>query len=247
MTNLTPYEFLRCYLLQQFNRHDFAKIWCDGQANKTKSNNTYNPNANTKTIHIKNKPNLNLEISFPGYKTKITNHKVTYDYRVSLKGIAISHANIIVDLYNKAIQLQDRAYLLNDYLLDIAERGYDYNRQQYMAFNQITAPDSSLLNRVEKIHSSIGKQFGRKGNEDWNYSLDELSYMIMFIVLQEDINYPPPHYEGRKMPFARYLEAVYLAQHPQNGTFNLKDVFLRTLAHHKRPIPYKLDGLQYYS
>ncbi|MEI2369044.1 hypothetical protein, partial [Niallia circulans] len=201
---------------------------------------------NTKWFRVENKYNLNLDISFPGYKTKIQGQKVTYDYRVSLNNIAISHANIVVDLYNKAIQLGNESSLLAEYLFDLAVNGYNYNREKYLKLNSLFNPPSdTLLSQIQSIHTQLGKNYGINGNHKWNYSLDELSYSIMFIVLQEDINYPPPRYLGRKMPFSRYLEAIFFAQNPNNGVFDLKDVLRRTLVHNERPRPYNLEGLNY--
>lgn len=241
-----PYEFLSTYLLRKFKHMGFLEAWIDGEKERIKNNSKYNPKVNTISLAVKNKYNLNLVISFPGYKTKIENNKVTYDYRVSLNNVAISHANIVVDLFNKAIQLKEEANLLNEYLFDLAVNGYKYNRDKFLKLNEpMNPPSDTLLKQVQAFHNDIGKKFGIKGNLNWNYSLDELSYVIMFIVLQEDINYPPPTYMGRKMPFARYLEAVYLAQNPDNGVFTLNDVLRRTLVHNKRPKPYKLKGLNY--
>jgi len=51
---------------------------------------------------------------------------------------------------------------------------------------------------------------GSIGRTDFPYANHEqLITSIKWIVLQEDINYPIPKYEGRKMPFARYLEAYF--------------------------------------
>jgi hypothetical protein len=247
--NKAPYEFLSAYLLNKFEKMSFLKTWIDGEKEKKRNNSRYNPKVNTLSFPVKNKYDLDLVISFPGYKTKIENNKVTYDYRVSLNNVAISHANIIVDLFNKATQLKEKASILNHYLFDLARNGYNYNREKYLILDEIiiNPPSDILINKVQSIHYDIGKKFGIQGNRNWNYTLDELSYVIMFIVLQEDINYPPPTYLGRKMPFSRYLEAVYLAQYPNNGVFTLSDVLKRTLVHNERPKPYKLKGLTYFT
>lgn len=41
------------------------------------------------------------------------------------------------------------------------------------------------------------------------FSFEELTALMFYIAIQEDINYPEKHYQGRKMCFCRYLEAVY--------------------------------------
>lgn len=244
---LPPYDFLKSYLLDKFQKEKFWETWKVGEEQKNNNYSNRNPKVNTKSFNIPNQQNLNLSIQFPGYKTKFENNKITYDYRVSLNDIAISHVNIIIDLYNKAIQLNENAYLINNYLFDLAENGYNYDRQKYTILNnlEIQPPSRELIAYVEDVHKSLNKKHKVEGNR-WNYSLDELSYVIMFIVLQEDINYPQPRYLGRRMPFARYLEAVYLAQNPNNGIFSLKDIIDRALTHFRRPTPYILEGLNYY-
>jgi hypothetical protein len=244
--NLKPYNFLRAFVLNKFEEKGFLKVWLDGEEERKKENSKYNKNVNTQSFKVPNKFNLDLVISFPGYKTKIKNDKIIYDYRVSLNQIAISHANIVTDLYNKALELKGNSSIINQYLFDLANNGYDYQRENYLKINEIINPPSvNLLDEVQMFHNNLNKKFGLQGNENWSYTLDELSYVIMFIVLQEDINYPPPYYLGRKMPFSRYLEAVFLAQHPDNGVYKLRDVLDRTLVHNIRPEPYKIEGLKY--
>lgn len=41
------------------------------------------------------------------------------------------------------------------------------------------------------------------------FSFEELTALMFYIAIQEDINYPETCYDGRKMCFYRYLEAVY--------------------------------------
>lgn len=40
-------------------------------------------------------------------------------------------------------------------------------------------------------------------------SFGELTALMFYIAIQEDINYPETYYQGRKMCFFRYLEAIY--------------------------------------
>ena len=46
-------------------------------------------------------------------------------------------------------------------------------------------------------------------SDDNGFSIEELTFLMFYIAIQEDINYPEQRYEGRKMCFYRYLEAVY--------------------------------------
>lgn len=45
--------------------------------------------------------------------------------------------------------------------------------------------------------------------ENDGFSFQELTYLMFYIAIQEDINYPAAYYQGRKMCFYRYLEAIY--------------------------------------
>lgn len=48
-----------------------------------------------------------ISVCYPGYKSKLKGNKIVYDFRVDIKkdGIktALSHANIITDIYNKIV------------------------------------------------------------------------------------------------------------------------------------------------
>ena len=223
------YSVMRQQLLNEFNKSNILQVWNAGQIN---------------TLHyqIPNNYNLNLTINYPGKKTKVVNNTIkAYDYRVDLNGIAISHANIITDLYNKALQLIQMGSdtrILEDLLIDIAYNGISYRRTEHLAIDrfEFTAPSIQLLNQISTIHTNIQKTFQIDGNVNWSYSLDELANSISWIVLQEDINYPMPRYQGRKMPFYRYLEALYCAANPQNPyNYTLSDVIVRALVHNGPP------------
>lgn len=41
------------------------------------------------------------------------------------------------------------------------------------------------------------------------FTFEELTLLMFYIAIQEDINYPMPRYMGRTMCYFRYLEAVY--------------------------------------
>jgi hypothetical protein len=57
--------------------------------------------------------------------------------------------------------------------------------------------------------------------------------LIKWIALQEDINYPPRHgYQGRRMTFARYHEAVLCAEgHTEH---HITEVVRRALEHRRQ-------------
>lgn len=60
-----------------------------------------------KTASIIKKPNFKINIIYPVYKSKIDGSNITYDYRVEINGVPISHVNIILDLYNKSFQIDN--------------------------------------------------------------------------------------------------------------------------------------------
>lgn len=228
------YTTLRQQLLKVFNDMNFRQLWENGQREKYR-NNGRNPNTNILNYQVPNQYNFNLTVNFPGYKTEINRYgNFVYDYRVSLNNIPISHVNIIVDLYNKAKQAPEIINLLSNYLISIAQAGDELNLANFnnihdMIFN---VPNQNLLQYVAQIHNDMNKNYLYRGNLNWNYTLEELSILIPLIVLQEDINYPMPRFEGRRMSFYRYLEALYCAGN--NAQHNLGEVIKRALSH-RRP------------
>lgn len=48
------------------------------------------------------------------------------------------------------------------------------------------------------------------------FTIEELSTLMFYISIQEDINYPMPRYMGRTMCYFRYLEAVYCKVYNQH-------------------------------
>lgn len=225
------YQTMRQHLLNTFNKNNFEYVWATGERLKN-SRSSRNPNINAIKYQYPNNYNLNLVVNFPGYKTNRNKYgKLVYDYRVDLNNIPISHVNIIVDIYNKAIQSQDAAEILQSFLIEIAQKGDDLNINKYKQLNElnIAPPSQELLKYVSDIHNNSHKTYLRHGNENRNYTLEELSTLIPLIVLQEDINYPMPRFQGRRMSFYRYLEAIYCAK--PSAIHNLGEVIERALSH----------------
>lgn len=226
------YQTMKQQLKLVFNHNNFVGVWENGEAQKV-ANRGRNPNINTLQYNVPNNYNLNLIINYPGMKSKQSRYGFVYDYRVDMNGIAISHANIIVDLYNKALQLRENTDILIDFLVDLAINGDDYARinHQRLINQPFAAPGEELINHVNIVHQQLNKVFPQAGNRQWNYSADQLAHLIMWIVLQEDINYPMPRLQGRRMPFYRYLEAIYCAQNPDDRLYTLAKVIERALSH----------------
>lgn len=62
-----------------------------------------------------------------------------------------------------------------------------------------------------------------------NYTIDEiikLTTLIFWMTLQDEINYPQPRCQGRRMPFSRYFEAIHCAAF-EDCSYTLSDVMIR--------------------
>ena len=191
------YNKLEKELVEIFNKNDFLGAFKSKQKKVLKFNNKYN---------------YNLRIVYPGYKTKVEEDKVkAYDYRVDYNGVPVSHVNLVVDLYNKIVQAPQFKDKLELFIKQIAINGMNINLEQYKEIElyNFVPPSKNLLEKVNFIHKKLEKKYLIECNIGKNYSLRELSILIPLIVLQEDINYPMPIYEGRRMSFYRYLEAIY--------------------------------------
>jgi len=174
-----------------------------------------------------------ISVCYPGYKSKLKGEKIVYDFRVDItKGgikTALSHANIITDIYNKIITGGMDAGMLRNQLIEasiekVFKLGEAVNELIYTSY----PPNQDLISKVNGAHRS--KKNNIIGNS-FDLTIEELFSSIKWIVLQEDINYPiSSGFEGRKMPFARYLEAIYATE---TNDRTLESVIQRALAHYR--------------
>ena len=170
-------------------------------------------------------------ISFPGYKASVSRNKIVYDYRVDItrngRTTALSHANIITDIYNKIQNGGMPAKNLKHVLIKVAQHGsVDLAKAIAILPYKPVTPPQSLISRIWKAHGN--KSYNKFGNF-FDLTMEELLSCIKWIVLQEDINYPiAKNFEGRKMPFARYLEAIFITK---NSSHSLEEVIQRALTH----------------
>lgn len=67
--------------------------------------------------------------------------------------------------------------------------------------------DVATTGRDVNIHISLFPAF------EYGFSFEVLTDLMFYIAIQEDINYPGEHFQGRKMCFYRYLEAIYCKVH----------------------------------
>jgi len=213
------FQQARNYLTTVFNQNGFSQ-------------NVQNKNIHATQVVVETCSNgTEISVSFPGYKAYITGNKTVYDYRVDIvkNGIktALSHTNIITDIYNKIDSCNMSASELRNVLIEVSQEGNIMLQSivQRLPYNP-SAPNQNLLTRVANAHN--GKTYNAVGNS-FDLTLEELLSSIKWIVLQEDINYPISNgYEGRKMPFARYLEAIFVTQ---NTSHTLEEVIQRALSH----------------
>lgn len=168
-----------------------------------------------------------ISICFPGYKA--TSEKPDYRVDIAKDGIttSLSHANIIVDIFNKCtaggMSVQNIKKALQDQAANCA---LDYGvLTQTLSYTSVI-PSEKLLADAQVAHGS--KTFDKRGN-NWDLTIEELFKCIKWIVIQEDINYPiSKGFLGRKMPYGRYLEAIHVLE---GKGYSLQDVIQRALSH----------------
>ena len=183
-----------------------------------------------------------ITVCFPGYKSKTNPYKTVYDYRVDLtKGpitTALSHANIITDIYNKIVFGGMCPKRLKDVLIEVTRQGKVNIPAVTAALPYISSPPTQeLIDYVRNAHGT--KSYNKDGNA-FDLTMEELLASIKWIVLQEDINYPIAQgYEGRKMPLARYIEAIFATQ---QDTYQLGEVISRALSHNR---PQRWSAMDY--
>ena len=142
-----------------------------------------------------------ISIRFPGYKTGYRHGKLIRDYRVdTTKGdrtFALSHVNIVVDIYNKIVNGGADPQLLTDLII------YGFEEQHTdiigyadaLRYNPVNPPPE-LRAHLHDIHARIPVPAGKppkKYNEPGNLedlTAGELFVSIKYIAGQEDINYP---------------------------------------------------------
>ena len=180
-------------------------------------------------------------VSFPGYKC-IRYNEIVYDYRVDISKnedrVTLSHANIITDLFNKVKNVGMAPMELANALIESSiESTFELDKVvNNLKYNPVK-PNKDLISRVNTAHGN--KTYNQPGNA-FDLTIEELFSCIKWIVIQEDINYPiSSRCQGRRMPFSRYIEAVFTAQ---SNTHRLEEVIQRALSHF---IPPEWDEIDY--
>lgn len=220
------YKELKDYLLGVFKENDFEGEWKAGRIHR-------------KVLELENENNMHITIKFPGKKTQENEDGFKYDYLVEFNQIQVSHAHIVIDIYNKISQYvgtekgDELIQLLYNYLNALVLDGHEIDLKPYIQLDnwKFTAPNEEMINLAQNIHKVNDRPYDIKGNER-SFSIQELTRLIPYIAVQEDINYP--YGKGRKLSFYRYMESI-LCNCQGYEEHSLNEVIMRTLQ--KKPIP----------
>ena len=216
-------------ILDVFKRYDYAKLAERGEKH-------------TQSYVIEKLSNgSSIIIYFPGYKSAPSRFgEYTYDYRVDLMlprkdnfQTTLSHVNVIIDICNKCLQNSSLKPVITAKLNDLYIHGTSGQLVNSLGdYRPVTVSDQ-LIDIASTTHVQLGKSYNKDGNK-YDLTYEELFHSILWISLQEDLNYPMPRFEGRRMSFSRYLESVW--QIDSNHT--LQEVIQRALSH-SMPIPWR--------
>lgn len=80
---------------------------------------------------------------------------------------------------------------------------YDKTTKNNFEYMKSYVEDVAKIGRNVRIDPGLESAFNK------GFSFEQLTDLMFYIAIQEDINYPEVRYQGRKMCFYRYLEAVY--------------------------------------
>lgn len=215
-------------IIEEFTKNKFIEI-----ANKGLEH------TNTHPVYDCIATNTKIILSYPGNKAGWKGKYYSYDFRVDsiIRGmkLALSHANIIVDIYNKVKYGGMDAEMLMAFLIFAMEEG-EFDLPTAIAnlpYSPIN-PSVELLEIGRVAHG--GKRFDERCNSV-DLTLEELFVSILYIGMQEDVNYPIEHHKkGRIMPLERYLEAIHVCV---DDSHTLTEVIERALAHGIPPEQWK--------
>jgi len=186
-----------------------------------------------------------IQLRFPGLKTKLHKQPARYDFRVDLLRAETpttpSHVSVIADIHNKCLLrpdlVADLTLLLHNMFPDDDSDPLAGTRH-LSDYSGLAPPGADLLKAIAHSYTRLCKSFEPATNER-DLSVPELIAIIKWITLQEDMNYPMElGFEGRRMPFARYIEAVHSAASRQS----IEKVVERTLMHRRPPL---WEGVDY--
>jgi len=99
--------------------------------------------------------------------------------------ITPKHAHFAIDLYGKICQNKDLGKIV---------------------FEEITGVYEGRT--AEEVLNDIGEERRKELEKTKGYSIEYILHCLELIFRQEDINYPPPRFKGRKLPFEMYRDIV---------------------------------------
>lgn len=145
-------------------------------------------------------------LKYPGKKAAEDKHDFFLDVRMGSIRMAPVHADIVLDIYTRCTWCKTMVPNLKAML-----SGLYHHHQDYIGPPEaMRHTDQSLVDEARKILAKVGKK-PCKMYHAYPMMIDELSMLIFLLGIQENINYPPPKYQGRRMPLERYFEAIHCA------------------------------------
>ncbi|OCA86150.1 hypothetical protein [Bacillus sp. FJAT-27986] len=108
------------------------------------------------------------------------------DYLIKHNGCSITHIDIVKYLHGIANKEGNNPDILLDFILDVFQNGLCANDKLLLNL------DGVKLNGLE-------------------LTMEKLKYIIFWVPIQEEYNYPRPRNNGIKFPYKRYIEAIVAA------------------------------------
>lgn len=103
-------------------------------------------------------------------------------------------------------------------------------------YNKTNAQNYQYMKKYIEDVATIGREISMPAKLfdtfEHGFSFKKLTDLMFYIAIQEDINYPEVRYQGRKMCFYRYLEAVYCKVHANH---RIEEAVDRAITHGSIP------------
>ncbi len=125
-----------------------------------------------------------------------------------------------------------------DYRMEVGGRAIPHTEICELLYNDSKGLYSEYVKFLEDIYIN-----GTSINLSQHCSVknaNKVATLIFWVSLQDEINYPQPRYQGHRMPFSRYFEAVYASNY---RGLTIDEVMDRCLNHGKAtPVPLKIPS-----
>jgi len=115
-----------------------------------------------------------------------------------------------------------------DYRMEVDGRAIPHTEICELLYNNSKGHYSEYVKFLEDVYKNgtnidLSKHLRIK-------SANNLATLLFWVSLQDEINYPQPQFQGHRMPFCRYFEAVYAANYKD---LSINIVYLRCNNHGK--------------